>query len=357
MPITPTFVTDLETGMRIIQDQEYNRLTPLVNEIWGFVKRQPSSGGAKERLFWMLETAGIQYVDKYAGSVQFEELLTTYLEYEYKAATAGLEINRFKLEDIGSAGGVPGGEGIEQAQNWTRQVTAQATYWPRGQTFTQLNNGDQAGFTTYDGKKFFDTAHPVNVFDASLGTFNNVFTGGASGSYPGACPIDASVTLDVAFSNFAKVIAYIEGAIKMPNGTQPRMLRVKELWVPSALKVRAQQLTNARQIPAAAASGGGTLDVENTIKNWGIGEPHVAPELGAAFANGSDTSYYVMCESVTSSQLGGIIYGEREPFGITYNSGLTDAQLQRANSLQWVERGRNVLVYGHPFLIFKVKAS
>lgn len=356
MPITPEFVHNLETGMRIIQNREYERLTPRVAEIWNFVKRQPSSGGAKERLIWMLDTAGIQYVDKAGGGVEFEELVSTYTEFEYKAATAGFEINRFKLEDIDGTG-VAGGEGIAQAQNWTRQTTAQQAYWPRKQAFEALRNGDQAGFTTYDGKKFFDTAHPLNIFDTTLGTFNNVLTGGASGSYPGACPIDATVTLDVAFTNFAKVIAYIEGAILMPNGKDPRMLRVAGLWVPPAMKVRAQQLTNAKFIAAAAASGGGSTDVEKVVADWGVGQPYVAPELGSAFTNGADDSYYVMCEQITTDDLGALYYGEREPFGIVYNNGMTDAQLQRANKLQWMTRGRNVVGYGHPFLCFKCKRT
>lgn len=352
MPITPTFLHDLETGMRVIQNREYNRLVPTVNEIWNIAKKIPTSGGAKERLIWMLDTAGIQYVDKLGGTVEFEEMLSTFTEFEYRAATGGLKIPRFKLEDLDNTG-VPGGEGIAQAKAWTEQVTAQGVYWPRKQVFIALRNGDQTGFTTYDGKKFFDTAHPNNPLDAGAGTFNNVFTGAPSGAYPGAAPIDASVTLDVAFTNFAKVLAYIHGAILMPNGEDPRMLKVSGLWVPEALRVRAQQLTNAKFIGGAL----GSTDVEAVVRNWGVGQPYVAPELGAGFTNGSDTSYYITCEQLTANELGGVYYSEREPFGIVYNDQMSDAQLARANELQWLERARNVVGYGHPFLTFKIKAA
>jgi hypothetical protein len=354
--ITPDFLHNVETGMRLIQNQEYQRLLPAVSEVWKIAKHTTSMA-AKERVLFALDTAGIRYEDKHTMGVEFEELLMTEWSYEHKGATAGLEVIRSKFEDIDNSAGIPGGEGVKQAQAWTRQVTAQGVYWPRKQVFEALRNGDQTGFVTYDTKKFFDTAHPVNVFDAAAGTFNNVFTGAASGAYPGACPIDASVTLDVAFTNFAKVLAYIEGAIKMPNGEDPRMLKVSGLWVPAALKVRAQQLTNAKFIAAAAATGGGSSDVESTIRNWGVGQPYVAPELGAGFTNGSDTSYYIVCEQLSGDELGGIGYSEREPFGIVYNTGMTDAQLQRANKLQWSTRGRNNVYYGHPYLIFKVKAT
>jgi hypothetical protein len=127
--------------------------------------------------------------------------------------------------------------------------------------------------------------------------------------------------------------------------------------VPPALQARAQQLTNARFIAQAAASGGGSADVEYVVNNWGYGQPVVAPELGSAFTNGSDTSYYVVAEQLASDELGSLLYIEREPFSIVYNTGMTDAQLRRASTLQWTIKGRNVVGYGHPYLLFKVKAS
>lgn len=142
MAITPEFLTNLETGMRILGNQEYQRLVPTVNEVWDFARRLPTQA-AKERLIWMLDTAGIQYTDKLHGGVRFEELLSTYTEYEPKGASAGFEVEQVKLEDLDNTG-VPGGEGIRQASAWVRQQSAMAAYWPRKQLLTAVRNGDQA---------------------------------------------------------------------------------------------------------------------------------------------------------------------------------------------------------------------
>jgi phage major head subunit gpT-like protein len=354
MPITPTFLHDVETGLRVIQNQDFQRLTQSL--YWRKLAKLMPTKSAKERLIFMLDTAGIQLSDKLVGGVHFEELLSTYTEYEVSGASAGLKIPKVKLEDIDN-NGIEGGEGIKQATAWVRQITAKSAYWPQQQVMAAIRNGDQAGFTTYDGKKFFDAAHPNNVFDSGAGTFTNLLTGAASGVFPGACPIDASVTLDVAFVNLYKAINYIEGSLLMPDGVSPRFLKVNGLWVPSALKMRAQQILNARVIPQAATGGAGSADVEAIIRNWGLGEPNVGIELGAAFANGSDTSYYLTAEGLTSDDLGAITYLEREPFGIVYNTGITDAELQRANDVQYTTRGRNGIGYGHPFLLFKVRST
>lgn len=358
MAITPEFLFRTEYGLQVVANQEYQRLLPKVNEIWQLAKRI-NSVHERERLVWAIDTATIVETDKQHGGVRFEELGTHTTEYEPTGAGKGFEMRVTKLEDLDN-NGVQGGEGLRMATAWVRQITAQSTYWPRKQVLAAIRNGDQTGYTTYDGKKFFDTAHPVNPVNSEVtATFNNVFTGAASGAYPGACPIDSTnaATLDVAMENLNKVRAYIEGAILMPNGQDPRMLRVAGIWAPPALQSRVQQLTNAKFIAQAAATGGGSGDVEYVVNNWGYGQPVIAPELGAAFTNGSDTSYYVVAEQLASDVLGAITYVEREPFQIVYNTGMTDAQLRRASTLQWTTKGRNVVGYGHPYLLFKVKAT
>jgi phage major head subunit gpT-like protein len=199
---------------------------------------------------------------------------------------------------------------------------------------------------------FFSGSHPLNPFDASVGTYTNNFT---AGSGPGAVPIDTSVTVDVALANLGKAIQYVH-TLKMPNGVDPRGLRVSKLVVPSALVPRAQQLTNAKYIAQAAASGGGAADIEAMVANWGLGAPEEAPELSAAFG-GSDVDYYLLAESITSDDVGAFTYVNREPFQIVYNGEMTDAQLARVNELQWLTRGRNVVGLGHPYLAFRCRAT
>jgi phage major head subunit gpT-like protein len=344
-PLTPTFLFDVESRMKIVSSQEYDRLN--ANTYWRRLAREAPSTGRKERLLWLLDTARIEYKTRLGGNVEFEELVALTTEYEAKAATGGFELNRFQLEDHD-------GGGVELAAAWARQIGAYAAYWPQKQVSTAVRNGGTG--LTYDGLSFFNTAHPLNPFDTAAGVFANDFTGAPSGAYPGALPIHETVTLDVAFANLQKAIAYIS-QIKQPSGEDPRNIKVRAMMVPSALVPRAQQLTNAKFIASAAATGGGSADVESIVTNWGFEKPIEAVELGAGFTGGSDTSWYLLAEQIGSDQLGAFTYVNREPFQVVYNTGMTDAQLQRANTLQWLTRGRNIVGYGHPFLLFRMRAA
>jgi phage major head subunit gpT-like protein len=355
--LTPQFLFNLETGMQVIAEAEYQR---LLADLWyaKVAKQRPTGETRKQRLIWTLDTAGIQYQDRLGGDVLFDELLSTSTEYEWKAATGGLEVAKVELEDLD-------GGGIDQASEWSRQVGAYAAYWPQKQIAALIRNGDQAGFTSYDAQVFFSKTHPINVMDSAVGTFANVFTGAAAStpatdpqdaSYPGALDLSSAVTLDQALINLQKAIAYIRG-IRMPNGEDPRGLKPVYILHPPAMTARMQQLTQAKFIAQGGTGGAGSADVSMVIGAWGLGLPIECPELGAGFTNGSDTDYYIVTEQMASSQLGAILWFNREPFSVIYNGPQTDAQLARASKFQWTIKGRNLGAYGHPYLIFKGRAS
>lgn len=332
--------------MRIAAARDYDRLNR--NLYWTKLAKEAPSTGKSERLIWLLDSAKIEYVNRLGGEVPFDEIVSNTTEYEAKAATAGLTLNRFQLDDHD-------GGGVQLAAHWARQMGAYAAYWPQ----KQVMNAIKANGTGYDALAFFHASHPLNPFDSGAGVYPNLFTGAASaGVTPGACPIDPTnaATVDVAFANLARAIAFIN-TIKMPNGEDPRGLRITGIMGPSALVPRMQQLTNAKFIAQAASSGGGGADIEAVVRNWGLAEPIEAPELGAAFTNGSDTAYYLIAEGITSDDVGALTYVNREAFSIIYNGEMTDAQLAKANELQWLTRGRNVVGYGHPYLLFKVLAT
>lgn len=344
--LTPSFLIDVETNMRFIAARDYNRLN--LETWWRTVANEMPSQSKRERLIWLLDTAKIQYVGRLGEDVEFEDVLSNTTEYEAKAATGGFSLNRFQLEDHDSGG-------VKLVEQWTSTIAAYAAYWPQKQVAKAVRGGATAGNTSYDNQVFFSNAHPLNPFDTAVGTFSNIHT---AGSGAGAVPIDDSVTLDVAFKNLQKVFTSVR-SIKMLTGEDPRFLRPKALIVPPAMAARAQQLTNARFIAQGATGGAGAGDVEAIIRNWGIGQPIVADELGAAFSadGGSDTDYYVMLEQVGTGDLGALQYINREPFKIIYNGEMTDAQLARMNRLQWLTRGRNVVVYGHPYLLHKCRST
>ena len=79
----------------------------------------------------------------------------------------------------------------------------------------------------------------------SVAHIRRPLTSSSSGLYPGAVPIDDSVTFDVAMANVQKVIAYI-ASIKAPNGVTPRFLKIRGLLLPPSLTARGQQISGVR---------------------------------------------------------------------------------------------------------------
>lgn len=342
--LTPEFLFDLESNMRVIGAREYERL--LSNLWWQMVAKTLPSGAKRERITWLLDTAKIEHTVGGGGEVSFEDIVSETVEYENENAAAGLELKKEQLDDHD-------GNGVQLATHWARQMGAYAAYWPQKVVAKAIrDNGN-----TYDNLPFFSaigSPHRVNPFKASAGSFANDFTGAAAGIYPGAVPI-GGVTLDVAVANLQSVIAYI-ASIKMPNGEDPRMLRVRNIIVPPALTSVAQQLTKAQFIAQAAASGGGSGDISAIIANWGFGEPVTAPELASAFG-GSDTAYYIVAEEITTNELGAMVYVNREPFSTIFHGPMTDAQLARERTLQWTTEGRNTVGMGHPYLLFRCQGT
>jgi phage major head subunit gpT-like protein len=368
--LTPQVIYDLETNMQRITENEYASLARRI--WWSSITKVRTSQSKKEILAWLLSTARIQHLGK-GGNMTFSDMVAVTTEYEHSVWGDGLKLSRFQFEDND-------GEGFQFAADWSAQMGALFAYHPQKQTAIALLNGEIG--LAYDGVEFFKGwdavnhvgLHPYNPFSPALGGYANIFTGsadvGAGYSYPGACPIDDSVSVETAIANLSKVFAYI-ASIKQANGEDPRHLQAKGLIVPPRMTARAQQLTGAKFIAQAGASGTGTGDIEAVIRNWGQAPPIEAAEIGANFSyrlpdgttvTGSDTTAYLYVEQVTERQLGGLTYVDRDPFGITYYTGRgggtgVDAILDRADELEWHAKGRNVLGYGHPYLLFKLKTS
>ncbi len=351
--LTPELLLDLESSMRVEAENEYARL--LQNLWWTAVAKKRTSVTKSENLVWLLNTATIEDEGK-GGNIAFEDLLFQQTEIDHRWAGKGFKIRRDLLEDMRN--GQIGGQGVDLGEEWARQIAAQMAYWPQKRVAHFLKNAHNLatsdGYTAYDGKAFFATDHPVNPFNTAAGTFRNIFTGAASGSYPGAIDISEAVTLEVAFANLAKLFGYI-ASLKMPNGDDPRYLRPKALIVSPRLYPRAMQLLNATTIASAATGGAATIDAAPMLKALGLQPmPIMADEL-AGFE--SDTTFFVVAEQAASSQMGPIIYVEREAFQIRFYGHLTEAELDRADTLEWHCKGRNGIAAGHPFLLFKAKAA
>jgi hypothetical protein len=340
MPVlTPAFVFDLESRMKHIQETEYLRLT--ANLWWNRVTKVRPSGSRREIITWTLNTASLEDQGE-GGNIAFDDMTILETEFTQKTAGKGLKLRRQQFEDLD-------GNGVKLAADWAAQIAAQHAYWPQKQAAKLLKNGHLAASQSYDGVPFFSTSHPLNPKDSVPGTYSNYFAN---------VPIDVSVSADVALANLQTVFSNI-ASIKMPNGDDPRMLRPAGIMAGPKLFPRAVQLTNAKFLAQAAASGGGSGDVDALVAALGYGQPFMADEL-AGYE--SDTTYFVIAEQITSSELAGLVYVDREPFSIRYYTGRgggngVDAILDRADELEWHTSGRNVAGYGHPFVIFKCKAG
>lgn len=382
--ITPSFVMQYERRMRALTEVEYVRRLAAENTWWNKVLRTIDIEGKSERVTWLLSTAFIEPVGPSGvGALSFEDMVTQTVEYPVLRHGKGIRVHRDQIEDLN-------GTGLDILAQWSSQIGGEMAYYPQRLAAQLILNGaaTDGSATAYDGKPFFaDTtnAHPNNPFNPGAGSYANWLHGPAAPSgfpsYPGALPIDESVSVDTALENVGKAIAYI-ASLKMPNGIDPRFLSVAYIMGPPRLAPRIRELTKARYIAQMAkGSGGGSADIEAIIRGWAMGEPMLAQEFAASTtyngqqatadattgnlstkkftATGSDTTWYIVTQEMATTQLGGLLHVMRKPFKVTYysgdqaNSGL-DAILDRANEFEYHVQGRMSVQYGHPYSIFRI---
>ena len=368
--LVPSFLFDFESEMARITEYEFARMIASDNLWWRDVAKVRPTGKKREIIAWLLSTAQIYDAGKTGGNIRFDDMAAVSQEYDVANAAAGLKLSRNQVTDND-------GNGFDFAAEWSGNMGAYGAYWPQKKVANLIIQGATTSIAAaYDGVQFFadnvvnsGNGHPVNQFRTAAGKYFNWFHGSSVSSggvvtYPGALPIDESVDANTALKNLQIAIAYI-ASIKMPNGVDPRFLKPRRILVGSRLVARAQQLTNARYIAQPAGSGGGSGDVEAIINNWGFLQPVEVQEFNGVTLGdgaGSDLTWYLVCEQMSSTQLGGIVYVDREPFRLTYYTGAgggtgVDAVLDRARELEWHVQGRNVAGYGHPYTIFRIDPS
>lgn len=389
--ITPSFVMQYERRAKAITENEYSRRLSSRNTWWNKVMRTTPIEGKTERMTWFLDTALIEPIGPSGtGSLTFENMVTQTAEYPSFRHGKGTIIQRDQFEDLD-------GTGLNQVTKWSENVGNETAYYPQRLGAQLILNGanTDGSANAYDGIPFLadNTAnsgagHYFNPFKPALGGYFNWFHGAAAGTYPGALPIHdgtingiAGVSVDVALQNIGVALAAIAN-IKMPNGVDPRFLTPKFIVGSRRLAPRMQQLTQAKtiaQVAGAAATAGGGADVAAIVEGFGLATPIIAQELGGAFSytypmpfvqastgnvqfktetvTGSDTTWYLFCEEMQSTQLGGLLYILRKNFKINYYTGETQAELDRRNQFEYHVQGRMSAQYGHPFTVFRFDAS
>lgn len=381
--ITPSFVFEIERRMRQITENEYARRLAADSMWWSRVMRVTNIGGRTERMTWLLDTATISPAGPdFNGTMTFEDMVTQTAEYPTFHHNKGLRVPVDQIKDLD-------GTGLDQLAKWSENIGNEIAYYPQVLAAQLILNGSatDGSANAYDGVPYFTAnssgnPHLCNPFNPSGASFFNDLTGASSGLYPGAVPIDESVTTDVALANLNKAVAYI-ASVKMPNGRDPRFLKPAFILAPPKLMPRLGQLTDAKFIAQASTGGAGSADVIAYISRLGLGTPVRADEFASTqtyngkqpivtssgalswlpfTATGSDTTYYIVCQEMQTTQLGGLLYIEREPFKVNYYTGDAggtgmDAVLQRAKQLEYQVDGRTAAAYGHPYTIFKCRAA
>lgn len=324
--LTPDILAQIDHNISYLAEEAYlNKSTTLW---WDKVAKVRNSASKVEHLVWLLGTAKIERLDS-EGAMVFEDMVELTHSAENEFAGGALEIFKSELVDLD-------GKGLSRGAAWGRRMGSMMAYFPQQELAKFIKLGESTT-TAYDGQPFFSASHPLNPFQAGLGNFSNLLTGGS------AKPINGA--LDTAYNNLADAIATAE-SILSADGETPRGLEVTGILVPPQLKSRAEILTQGRFLPQA----NGTADV-SPAGFAGIGV-YSARELAA-----DASSYYLITSAVDDTEMSAFVYQEREPFSISNHDEISDYEIRKSQKFSWVCRGRNTLVSGHPFGLIKVKAS
>lgn len=383
--ITPSFVFEYERRMRANVENEYARRLTAKNIWWNRVARPMQIEGRTERVTWLLDTATIEAIGPTGtGRLGFEDMVTQTAEYPSFRYGRGLSVHRDQIEDLD-------GTGLDFLGKWSSNIGNESAYLPQRVLAQLLLNGanTDGSANAYDGIPFFadnSNPHPNNPFNTAAGTYANWLHGAASAPYPGACPIDETnaSTVDAAFSNFQKVLTYVNG-LKMPNGVDPRFLTPVFILFAPALTKRVAQVTDAKFIAQLAGSNaGGSGDVAAVHEFWGMGTPLMVKEIGGAMSytakmpfmnlttgnvtflpetvTGSDTTWYLVCQEMQTTMLGGLLWIMRKPIKVNYYTGdqggtAMSEHLDRMNEFEYHAQGRVAGQYGHPYTIFRIDGT
>src|SRR5262245_51809990 len=95
--LTPSFVMDLESRMRMIQDNEYLLLSS--NLWWTMLTRTFTSQSRRDIINWVISSAQIDDMGQ-GGNIEFDPMFLMETEYTHGEAGKGLKLRRKQFEDL-----------------------------------------------------------------------------------------------------------------------------------------------------------------------------------------------------------------------------------------------------------------
>jgi phage major head subunit gpT-like protein len=323
----PSLVRKVDSNLRSIVVDNWARRS--ANTWWKRVAMTKPASTKTEYIQWLLQTAKIAPMGN-GGDQQFSDIMAQNWSVSVDDYGAALQLTVDEIDDaLGAQANT--GNALDYAASWAKQIGNYAAYWPQLQTANALKGGKS--LPCYDGGNFFRTGHPINPYDASAGTFDNLMTGR---------PFNAA--------NFAYISSYIE-SIPGPDGL-PRHLKPKKVASGTGLRLSVTQTLGAEFFTDPLNSGGAS-PATNMVK----GLYDIEPPIIAADLNESTDVWYIFCELMEDADLAPVVYYERAAFQLNSYSPYNDQALSQMDAFSWRMKGRNALTFGHPYLAFRVEPT
>jgi hypothetical protein len=359
-----------------------------------FTKILPSTT-TEEHFISQLESQVIRDFGPDGGGVDFSELVFTENVFYNHFHKWGTRISEAKFTDMAQSG-ILGADGIKAMSEAVKQATQKAAYLPqalttgvlRAGTGTTLStsNGNSYSLKCYDGLSLFNDAHPVNFKHTNYGTYANYFHGAPSATNPGFLPLGgpfvlsggqwiysagADVSIEDGWNNLWLTIAWL-ATMKMPDGETPRYLSPTTISCSKQLQKNVDRILDAKNIAVHAGSGsagGGSMDIEGSIKRLGFKEPTILHELSAPKSEALNGTvpierydWFLNCEDDNNaSELGSINLGMRMPWNVKIFSdgtggGAEQYELAIEDMVAAIGKMRIMLGVGEPQYLFKIEA-
>lgn len=306
----------LTTEDRLAKQMNNDYVAAAQNAWWDKLMTERPGTGRKEIIEWLLTTAEIEDLPK--GQMIYDDLVTQAYEATARDRGKGFKISRNDWED----------DEFKLAAEWAGQMGAAMALDPQYLAIDLLLGGEV--LKGYDKLPYYDKNHKVNPYDDSKGVYPNLVTdiadiGGAASGPPELTP-----------ENFALGVALMK-SFKMPNGKN-RNQRPKYLVTSPQNEKKALEVTGAKFIDAT----------DNVLTTYQV-EPLIINELSV-----EPKSWMLAAENGGTNQKP-LICINRKEYEMNSYTGMTQAELNRANELEWQVRGRKTAVFGHPFQMVKFK--
>lgn len=259
MIINPSTLQAIYQSFEVIFDEAFQSVSPIYPKI-----AMELTSDTKETVFPIMNA--IPGMKEIVGPMVFNNLSGKSVSIKNRDFAEGIEVGRSDIQD----------DRIGFYQPAIKQLGVNAAAHPDELLFGLVEEGESE--LCFDGQPFFSDAHPVNMDDASLGTFGNLWS---KDTASGAKPLTAE--------NFAAARAALR-RMKKANG-QPMVRGPLTLLVPPSMETTAAQILHSeilapgQSFGAISNAGGSTNVLQGTA------------DLVVSEYLESDTAWYLLAQS------------------------------------------------------------